>query len=151
MTVTAPETAARQRLIALLSAEFAGDDLTIKSDKLNESLAQDGHLAGIYPATATENTRQALILDTIIYVQLFRQWDNRIDATQEVDPAAIEEWAERFRRMCEADKNTPGDQHVWYFTVQRIEYPPDPSGNISRLLATVSVQGENSALLETSG
>lgn len=151
MAVTAPETAARQRLIALLNVEFAADEVTIKSDKLNESLAQDKHLGAVYPATATENPRQGLVLDTIVYVQLFRQWDNRIDANQEVDPAAIEEWAERLRRVCQSDLSTPGDQHVWYFTVQRIEYPPDPSGNISRLLATIAVQGENSALLETSG
>jgi hypothetical protein len=151
MAVTAPETVARQRLIALLEAEFGGDGVTVKSDKLNESLAQDGHLAGVYPATATENQRQAIELDTVVYVQLFRQWNNLIDATQEVDPADIEEWAERFRRACQGDLGTVGDQHVWYFNVQRIEYPPDPSGNISRLLATVVVTGENSALLETSG
>jgi hypothetical protein len=151
MAVTAPETAARARLIAILEAEFAPEEVEIRSDKLNESLAIDKPLGGVYPGVSTENPRVGVVLDTTVYVQLFRQWDNAIDATQTVDPADIEEWAERLRRACQADLANPGDQHMWYFRIQRIDFPDDPSGNKSRLLATVNVNAENSGLVETTG
>lgn len=147
MTVTAPETAARLRLIGILQTEFTG--LDVRSDKLNESQGQDSDIGAVYPSNAMENPRDGLVLDTTVYVQLFRKWDNRLDAKQVVDPAAIEEWAERLRRACQADLATPGDEHVWYFRVVRVDYPPDPSGNISRLLATVAVDSQNPALVET--
>lgn len=149
MAVTAPETAARERLIGVIEAEFSG--LEVRSDKLNESLAQDKALGAVYPGTATESPRNGFVLDTVVYVQLFRKWSNRLDAKQTVDPAEIEEWAERLRRACQDDLSTPGNVHVWYFRVQRVDYPPDPSGNISRLLAAVLVESQNPALVETTG
>jgi hypothetical protein len=149
VTVTATETKARQRLMKLLETEFT--EVTWKNDRLNESLAQDGALGAVYPAAAVEQPGQGLVLNTTLNVQLFRQWTNALDPEEEVDPAGIEEWAERLRRACQADLSTPGDTHVWYFRVARIEYPPDPSGNVSRLLATVFVDSQNPALVETSG
>jgi hypothetical protein len=151
MTVTAPETVARGRLIAILEAEFGGDGVEVRSDKLNESLAIDKPLGAVYPGVSTENPRNGLVLDTVVYVQLFRRWDNAIDAAQTVDPADIEEWAERLRRACQADLADQAGEHMWYFRVQRIDFPDDPSGNKSRLLAAVNVDSSNPALVETIG
>jgi hypothetical protein len=150
--VTAPETAIRQRLIALIEAEFAPEALEVRSDRLNESLATDKHLGGVFPSQASESNRNGLVLDSIVVVQLFRQWDNKLDPKQSVDPAAIEEWAERLRRAVAVDIDAvPGDEHLWFYRVLKIDYNPDPSGNITRLQATVLADAQNSALVETAG
>jgi hypothetical protein len=150
MSVTAPETAARRRLIALLEAEFDADGVEVRSDRLLDAQAQDRAMAGVYPGSAGENGRDGLVLDTTIYVQIFRQWDNNLDPEQIVDPTAIEEWAERLRRAVRADIDVnPGDEHLWFFRITKVDYPPDPSGNISRLLATIVTFAQNPALVET--
>lgn len=152
MAVTAPETAARQRLKTLIEAEFAAESLTVLDDRLNESRGQDGATAATFPGAATENPRNGLVLDTVVFVQLFRRWSNDLDPAQTVDPGSIEEWAERLRRAVRADLDSlPGSEHLWYFRVQKVEYNPDPTGNISRLLATVVVEAQNPALVETTG
>lgn len=152
MAVTAPETAARTRLKALIEAEFDEEELVVLDDKLGESRGQDGSIAAIYPGTAAENPRNGLVLDTVVFVQLFREWSNDLDPAQIVDPGLIEEWAERLRRAVRADLDSlPGTEHLWYFRVQKIEYNPDPTGNISRLLATVVTDAQNPALVETTG
>jgi hypothetical protein len=150
MAVTAPETAARQRLRTVIETEFAPEGFDVLNDKLNDSLGQEAPLGGIYPTSSAENPRNGYVLDTILNVQLFQQWDNRIDATQVVDPANIEEWAERLRRACAADLAVPGNDHMWYFRVQKVDFPDDPSGNKSRLVAVILVESTNSALVETS-
>lgn len=152
MTVTAPETALRQRLIALLTREFRTEAIEFKSDKIHDSLGQDTAIGGVYPGPASEKLRNGLVQDTIVYVQLFNQWEPRIDPTQAVDPTTIETWAERIRRACRVDDDAfAGDSHLWFYRVLRVEYPPDPTGNISRLLAQVSASSQNAGLVETSG
>lgn len=149
--VTAPETKVRERLITLLTTEFKAEGIPIEDDKLNESLGQTGPIGAVYPAAAVEQPGQGFVLNTTVYVQLFRQWSNDLDPNEKVSPKVIEEWAERLRRACEKQLNVGSDEHVWYFRVARVDYPPDPSGNISRLLATVFVDGQNPALVETTG
>jgi len=152
MTITAPETAIRERLIALIEAEFEAESLEVRSDRLNESLAQDKHLGAVFPSQAAEDNRNGLVMDTTVVVQLFRRWDNELDPNQTVDPGDIEKWAERLRRAVRADIDAiPGDAHLWYYRVLKIDYNPDPSGNITRLQATVLADAQNSALVETTG
>lgn len=150
--VEAPETAARARLMALITTEFEPESLEVRSDRLNESLAQDKHLGAVYPSQAAENPRNGLVQDSLLVVQLFRQWDNKIDANQTVDPSDIEEWGERLRLAAASDLgNVPGDPNLWYYRVIKIDYNPDPSGNVSRLVATILAESANSALPETAG
>jgi hypothetical protein len=150
--VTAPETVARARLIALLEAEFADIPLEVRSDRLNESQGQEGPIGAVYPSNSAEDSRDGQVLDTVLFVQLFRQWDNALDPKQVVDPSDIEEWAERLRRAVRADLDAAGfDEHLWYFRVQKIDYNPDPSGNISRLVATIVTFAQNPAIVETAG
>lgn len=152
MTVTAPESALRARLIEVLNTEFEGDSIGFTSDKLNESLGQNGALGGVYPGPAQEMMNQGLVLEVTSYVQLFHQWNPKVDPNQAVDPSLIETDAERIRRAVQAaDATTPGNAHLWYYRVTKIEYPPDPTGNISRLLATVVATSQNASLVETSG
>jgi hypothetical protein len=152
MTVTAPETELRHRLIVILGEEFASEKIVFKNDKLHDSNGQKAAVGGVYPGPSTPAS-DGLVLSSTVYVQLFNQWHPKVDPLQEVDPSIIEEWAERIRRRCQTDaKNSvPGDSHGWYYEVKRIEYPQDPTGNITRLVATVVAQSQNSALVETTG
>jgi hypothetical protein len=151
VTVTAPETTVRARLIALLEKEFEDDGVTIRSDRLHESLGTEAPVGGVYPAQAGENPKNGVILESTVHVQLFRRWTAEVNPKQAVDPGAIEEWAERLRRACQDDNEAVGDKYLWFYSVIKVEYPPDPSGNISRLLATVLARAQNPALVETTG
>lgn len=151
MSVTAAETAVRNRLIAMLEEEFEEEGLTIKSDRLHDSLGREGAIGGVYPNSSEEARGQGIVLESRVHVQLFRKWNAEVDPSQTVDPAAIEEWAERLRRKARTDNQAPGDEHMWYFIIEKIEYPPDPSGNISRLHATVLARSQNPGVVETTG
>lgn len=154
MTVTAPETRLRQRLIAALTAEFATEGIVFKNDRLHDSLGQNGAIGGVYPGPTAVPLNNELLLEPTAYVQLFGKWRAEVDANRSIDPTPMEEWAERIRRACRSDGQEGvegGDEHLWYYAVTRIEYPPDPGGNISRLLATVVGKAQNPALVPTSG
>lgn len=151
MTVTAPETAVRRRLIDLLETEFASDGLEVRSDKLNDSLGLNGNIAGVYPGTAIGKRGQEIVQETAVFIQIFRKWDKEVNPNQTVDPADIEEWAERLRRAARVDNETGGGAQLWFYEIQKIEYPPDPTGNVTRLLATVLARSQNSSVVETTG
>lgn len=152
MTVTAPETKLRQDLIALLESEFGAEALTVYDDRIHDSLGQEGPVAGVYPETSPASVGDALVLEPLVKVQLFRRWSREVNAEQAVSPAGIEEWAERLRRAVRsAGLGTPGDAHLWYYQILRIDYPPDPTGNITRLIATVQGTTQNAGLTETAG
>jgi hypothetical protein len=153
MTVTAPETELRQRLITVATAEFKSESIVFKSDKIHDSLGHDGvAVGGVYPGPAEEENGQGLVQRTTVFIQIYTAWDKKVDPHQEVDPALIEGYAERLRRAVEDDNNgAPGDQHLWYYRITRIEYPPDPTGNITRLIATVTASSQNAGLVETTG
>lgn len=153
MAVTAPETAVRMELKTLLEAEF-GEEAEVRDDALHESLGHEllegKALIGVYPAMATERANNGMVQETTIYVQIFGQYNLRIDPTQVASPTLAEERTERVRRAVEAAEPTTG-QHLWYFTVQRAEYPKDPTGNITRSILTVVAHSDNSGVVETTG
>lgn len=153
MTVTAPETELRRRVIELLTTEFTPEGIVFHDDKLHDSLGTEGPIGGVYPGPATPDVRNKLVLKVSCYVQLFGQWSAVVDPKQEVSPATIEEWAERLRRRLQTDTQPayPHDSHVWFYEVGRIEYPDDPTGNSSRLLAQIMATTQNPALTETTG
>lgn len=150
--ITPPETALRERLITALTAEFATEGITFRNDKLHDSLGREGALGGVYPGPSASKLGQEQVIEPTAYVQLFGKWDARVDPNQTVEPQPIEEWAERVRRACQRDEGAgPATEHLWWFSVTRVEYPPDPTGNITRLLATVVGQAQNPALVATTG
>jgi hypothetical protein len=152
MTVTPPETALRARLIAALTTEFTTEGITFRNDKLHDSLGREGHIGGVYPGPASSRLGQEQMLEVTAYVQLFHKWNPEVNPKQTVEPQIIEEWAERIRRAAQQDEGAgPADSHLWWYSVSRIEYPPDPTGNISRLVATVTGQAQNPALVATTG
>lgn len=149
--MSAPETEVRTRLIALLENEFAADNVDVRDDKIHDSLGQTAPVAGVFPTAGDEDPRTVITQRTTVMVQLFRQWDKEIDPEQTVSPAGIEDWAHRLRKAVQADGSFLGDEGLWFYRVTRIEYPPDPTGNITRLLATVQAWSQNAGVVETTG
>jgi len=151
MTVTSSSTEARLALKALLEAEFAAEQFPVRNDKLHPAVGGDSKTTlGIYPLRQRPQNNNLLVLHNEVMVQFYGRWKKEIDPETRVDPAWIEEKAERFMRMMKnnADPNTPAN---WYFTVDSLDYPPDPTGNITRFEARVTCYGNNPALIETTG
>jgi hypothetical protein len=150
--MAAPETEARNALIAMLAAEFAAEEFPIRDDKLHRSLGSKGTILGVYPERMVASPRDRYVSEMGLVVQFYSKYDLKVDPQQTVSPAKIEGFADRFRnalRTSNPDPNSPG---VWYFTLERIEYPDDPTGNKTRFEAHLTARGNNGALLsETTG
>lgn len=154
MATTAPETALRTRLITALKSEFKKEGINFLNDKLHDSKGREGAIGAVYPGPSQVQLGNELVLEPTAYVQLFGKWTAEVDPDKTVDPTPIEEWAERIRRACQSDASEgaeEGTAHLWFYSVQRVDYPADPSGNISRLLATVVGKAQNPALTATTG
>lgn len=154
MATTSPETRLRERLIEALEAEFEPEKIRFLNDKLHDSKGREGAIGAVYPGPSQVQSGNELILEPTAYVQLFGKWEAVVDPDRMIDPTPVEEWAERIRRACHDDGNqgtTDGDEHLWYYSVTRVDYPPDPGGNISRLLVTVVGKAQNPALIATTG
>lgn len=154
MATTSPETRLRERLIAALTKEFEAEGIKFLNDKLHDSKGREGHIGAVYPGPSQVQSNNELILEPTAYIQLFSKWHSEVDPDKTIDPTPIEEWAERIRRACHSDGNQGvegGDEHLWYYSVSRVDYPPDPGGNISRLLVTVIGQAQNPAFVSTVG
>lgn len=154
MPMTAPETRLRDRLITALTAEFASEEIKFLNDKLHDSKGREGAIGAVYPGPTQAPLGNELIVEPTAYIQLFGKWQAVVDPDRTVDPTPIEEWAERIRRACQSDGAegvVGGDEHLWFYSVTRVDYPPDPAGNISRLLVTVVGKAQNPALIATSG
>lgn len=154
MATTAPETRLRARLIAALEKEFASEGIKFLNDKLHGSKGREGAIGAVYPGASQIQVGNELVLEPTVYVQLFGKWSAEVDPDRTIDPTPIEEWAERARRACQSDGFegvTGGDEHLWWYSTIRTDYPEDPGGNISRLLLTVVGKAQNPALIETTG
>ncbi len=150
MPVTAPETAAIDAIKAMLDAEFEADEIEFVPDRMHGSMARNGSRGAIYPDASEEMLNQGLVENTTIKIQLFHRWNPKVDPEMTVDPRLIANDAERIRRTLQQANFTPSE-HIWFYRVPKVEYPPDPTGNITRTLVTVLVSAQNSSLVETSG
>lgn len=151
MPVTNPATIARTKLLAVLQAEFGSDAGTVVvSDILHKSLGRDGRTRiGISPAMENPLSSNEAVMVYTMLVQFYGPWKDKIDPNQTVDPTLIETKAERFKRAVRG--NDPDVDTAWYFKVNQIQYPHDPTGNATRFEARVQCVGTNTALIETVG
>lgn len=148
MAVLAPETEARAALKAILTQEFAADSIPVHDDNLHESMGDAGSVIGIAPFRSVPSSGDFNTLTTDVVVKFYGRYRLNVDRKQKVDPAIIEERAERFRRALRTYTGT-GSDRVWYFNLVDLNYPDDPTGNKSRFEATVRAYGNNPAVLET--
>lgn len=146
--MAAPETTAREALIAVLATEFAAEQFPIKDDRLHESLGWDGTVIGVSPERTLSNPGNRYVSDIELLVQFYGRYNKEVDPKQTVSPSVIEGFAERFRSSLRQGVD-PNTGSVWYFTLDRIEYPRDPTGNKTRFEAYLVAKGNNSALVET--
>lgn len=145
----APETQAREGIITLLEAEYAVEKFPVRGDKLHGSLGSQGTVIGVYPVHTRPWARDQLVAGIEIAVQFFGRYDLKVDPEQRVDPTQIESYAERFRGALQ-EGVSGRNAEVWYFNLLGIDYPVDPTGNITRFVAKLLAYGNNSALIETS-
>lgn len=144
---TAAITIMRQAIMGAITAEFAADGIAVHSDKLHDSLGDEGPVAGVYPDREAPGTA-GIDSDMVIMVQVFRTYVRDIDPRQQVDPAEIEEWAWRLQRRFR-DESTVNDPKAWWWNVRDIDYPDDPTGNKSRFVMTLVGYGPNATIVET--
>lgn len=150
----APETRLRERLIAALTAEFTPEGIKFLNDKMHDSKGQEGSIGAVYPGPTMVPANNEMILEPTAYVQLFGKWSATVDPNKTIDPTPVEQWAERLRRACHSDgfEGAIGaDEHLWFYSVRRVDFPADPGGNISRLFATVTGKAQNPAMVTTTG
>lgn len=136
---------ARTRLKTAIQTEFAADQLTVLDDKLNRAIGQDGNYCGISPISEGPGPN-AHTLEAVVLVQIHQYFDAQINEYQLVDPASIEGWADRLRDCLRPEALT-GTNTCWYFRIDDITYPDDPTGNKTRLEAKIKAFGPNNNVI----
>lgn len=137
-----------EAVIATFEAEFAAEGFKMIPDRLHESLGRYRVDVGISPTEEAPTIRDRNTENHYVLVQFYDLWDEKIDPTTQVNPYKITAYAERFKRALR-DSQDPGTGRVWYFDVDRILFPNDPTGNKSRFEMTIRAWGGNSNLIET--
>lgn len=151
MTVS-PFQIAAEGIIAAFNDEFSAEGFVMIPDKLHESRGRRRVDVGVSPLRDTLMPNNSVVQNTIIFVQFYDIWDEKISPDTQVNPYTITGYAERFRECVQRSQvQYEGSSQVWYFDVQSIEYPDDPTSNKTRFEATVCAYGNNSGLVETSG
>jgi hypothetical protein len=147
-----PYEAVATAIKAVIDAEFAAESITAIQDNIHEALGRTGVAVGIAPIEDLVQSSNNVVQETWAEVRFFDLWDAKIDPEQAVNPFKITAYADRFRQAIRrASVTTPGTGQVWYFDLQRVQYPNDPTGNKTRFVATIRAYGNNSGLVETSG
>lgn len=149
MAPAPPETQARHALIASLQDEFATEQIPVESDKLHGSIGHEGPKIGVYPDRTSSSSTNRYVSEIEIVVQFYDRYTLKVDPKQKVSPDKIESYADRFRRKLAERTTDPRTGSVWYFTLERIDYPDDPTGNKTRFEARLRARGNNTALVET--
>ena len=145
--MAAPITELRTAVKTALTTEFAAEipAANIYNDKMHP--AMPGPRAAVYPSNEVVDD-SGIVMRMFVAVQVFARWDPEIDPAQRVDPALIEGWAWRFQRRCKTASHTNTD-HVYWFNVVQINYPADPTDNITRFEALLEGWEPNAQIMET--
>lgn len=133
-------------LATIINTEFDPEDLLAQHDKLHESLGRRRPEIGISPVRQQPQARNKLVLETTILVQFYDLWVQEISPDTQVNPFKIAGYAERFWKAAESQQAT-GNNQVWYYSVESIDFPDDPTGNKTRFHATVLARGDNVGLV----
>jgi hypothetical protein len=135
-------------IIAAFNTEFAPEGLTMIPDRLHESLGRYRMAAGISPDEERPRSADRNTSEFYFTVQFFGLWDDTVDPGTQINPFQVTGYAERFKTaLRDASFAASGD--VWFFDIDRLQYPPDPTDNKSRFVATIRAYGNNTNLLET--
>lgn len=137
---------------AAFDAEFAVEGYTMLFDNLHESLGRQRVSVGIAPIEEYSNPNDAIVQETYLEVRFYHMWKQEISPETVMNPTLITGYADRFRQCLRvARAQDPGTGQLWFFDVQRVTYPNDPTGNKTRFHATIRAYGNNTNLIETLG
>ena len=149
--MTVPYHAIADALKQIIDGEFADLGIVAQHDELHEALGLNKPAVGIAPLYDQPRTSDYNVREHYLHVQFFNTWQKMVDPTQSVNPFTITEMSHRFLRAVKAFNR--GDVNIteaWYFLVERIDYPRDPTGNKTRFVATIRALGNNAGIVETS-
>jgi hypothetical protein len=138
-----PETVVRARVATVV--EGAISDITVENDRLPRAAGRDGQpRVAVYPLRAWEDPRNVLTLIVPVILQFYLAYEDEPDENISRDPAEIEAVADALRRAFE-DNSSGSTADMWYLRWKGCDYPPDPTGNITRLEAEIEGRAANTA------
>lgn len=151
MPTTDPFTLIATALKQIIETEFAAEAFTVVFDNLHESLGRTRVDIGVAPIADEVRASNKVVQETSVELKFYDLWPQQISPETVVNPSRITGFAHRFR---EALRNArgftdPQTGEVWFFSLERIAYPNDPTGNKTRFVATIRGLGNNNALVET--
>lgn len=143
----APETEIRNVIKSVIQTEFSGLEFIYSDDKIHESLGSDGTARiATSPLRRYKSLDDANVREVEVLVQFYLPYNLKVDPEQAVDPSVIEGYAEQFEAAIKDPSRVSSDL-VWYFVIDLLEYPEDPTGNMTRFEAQVRSVGTNTAML----
>lgn len=141
---TSPYAVAATGLKDIIETEFAAEAWTAQHDHLHESLGRERVEIGISPVRDVARGPQ---MDTYIKVQVYLLWEKEISPDTVVNPIPITEYAARlWTALGRKQVTQPGTRATWYYKLESVEYPHDPTGNKTRFEMLVKAVGENTEL-----
>lgn len=118
--------------------------IPVQHDQLYPALGWKGPRIGIAPIREPMHVRNKLVRESWIEIRFFDQWVKDVDPGQAVDPRIVAAHADTLlNAIREATVTVSGD--MWYFNVEGVEYPDDPTGNKTRLEAQIEASAANPA------
>ena len=145
-TTTSIEGEAQAVILGMLESIFSEEEFNIAKGRLNRSLGDDGTYIGVSPEGWRHSASTQLYVEVPILVQFYGAYEKVVDRKRVIDSTPVEEYAERFRNGIVGVHDNPHTSKAWYFLVERMSYPPDPLGNLTRWEAQVVARGENTAI-----
>ena len=140
----APSTVARRTVQEIIATEFKDENVQVRSGFADASLGQYGPVASVSPVSEEPGVDDRLQLVTTLALEFFASWQPETDPDIPVDPEVIESYVYRLRLALAAYTQTP-DSTIWWFQLDEVVYEPDPTGNITRFVASVTAHGNNPA------
>lgn len=137
-------------LCTIINTEFDVENYVAVNDRLHESLGWDGTYIGVSPEGWRPRPRDRNSKETLALIQFYDKWEKEIDPAQRVDPTRITGFAARLEAAIQTQQaSDPGTESVWFFDVNEVIFPLDPTGNKTRFHMLVRAFGQNNAILET--
>lgn len=144
----------RAAIKSLIETEFATEitgGWQVWDDRLHGSLGFDGVARfGLSPELEVPQATDSLVKQPEILVQFYGAYDKKVDPYQDIDPATVENVADRLMRSMK-DNNDVGTDRLWFFKWLGTTYINDPTGNKTRFHMRIQGYGNNPSLIETTG
>ena len=138
------------RIKEVFEEEFAPEGFKMVLDNIHEALGRYRVAVGVAPTDERAWLRDRQVSEHTLEVKFYGLWTDEIDPETVVNPLTITGYAERFKRALRvAQVEDPGTGQMWFYDIDRIQYPNDPTGNKSRFIATIRAFGNNTNLIET--